>query len=407
MTTLLEDRLALAVRRYMPSQIEFPEDYWREARDALAEYDRARQQPAQESTQTGVSSAAGDDRVLMPRALTAENGAKAAMIGEFTTVYAFSNDVNVPVTVSWTTIKEIYAKAVEIFATPRAEPQPAQGGVGYSAGIKAAADWVRARHDAWFSENGYVDPDTNAVSFGTGSHAHAKEEYSCELTEIEEGIRALATSAENETMSTELYPQRICKGCGKPLLLENLGCDDGCPCNSNRAVNFRPADCSICSSDSCIKPAHLIVSIFDGEHRLSTTPAPAPVERVTDADVQPEYVELTDEQCYAFLRSAHDFNGMLRSVHRAGFDVAPGRANIAFANHYRKKAEEAIAESRARTQQKAQPVQGVLSLLIDAWRISAKDLHMHDERAAALENCADELEAALASPPNDAQESGR
>lgn len=47
----------------------------------------------------------------LPRKLTAENGAKALLIGEF-----FETGSYLPV--SWTTIKAIYAKIVEHFATP-------------------------------------------------------------------------------------------------------------------------------------------------------------------------------------------------------------------------------------------------------------------------------------------------
>ena len=73
------------------------------------------------------------DMVLMPRALTAENGAKALLLGEFTievdeprycecgeqdceecevTQMEFL-EPKFKVMVPWTTIKEIYAKAVE------------------------------------------------------------------------------------------------------------------------------------------------------------------------------------------------------------------------------------------------------------------------------------------------------
>lgn len=72
--------------------------------------------------------------VMMPRALTAENGAKAAMIGEFSIpvtvgcpscagigrscpVCNGSGAVRRSVDVPWTTIKEIYAKAVETLGT--------------------------------------------------------------------------------------------------------------------------------------------------------------------------------------------------------------------------------------------------------------------------------------------------
>ena len=54
----------------------------------------------------------------MPRALTAENGAKAAMIGEFWVDYEYTNEDGeehtIKVMVPWTTIKEIYEMAVEM-----------------------------------------------------------------------------------------------------------------------------------------------------------------------------------------------------------------------------------------------------------------------------------------------------
>lgn len=68
--------------------------------------------------------------VMMPRALTAENGAKAALIGEFSISFPMhcccdgeddcdicggSGEYMQPVNVPWTTIKEIYAAAVKHF----------------------------------------------------------------------------------------------------------------------------------------------------------------------------------------------------------------------------------------------------------------------------------------------------
>lgn len=72
-------------------------------------------------------------KILMPRELTAENGAKGALIGEFSVKFPMQcpfcrendnescdhcnntgqlfHEVNVP----WITIKEIYARAVECF----------------------------------------------------------------------------------------------------------------------------------------------------------------------------------------------------------------------------------------------------------------------------------------------------
>lgn len=74
--------------------------------------------------------------VMMPRHLTAENGAKAALMGEFIEwvdlpcpecadvgyeddchVCEGSEVVRQPVQVSWTTIKKIYDRAIEVLAT--------------------------------------------------------------------------------------------------------------------------------------------------------------------------------------------------------------------------------------------------------------------------------------------------
>ncbi len=63
--------------------------------------------------------------VIMPSHLTAENGAKAALIGEFHETFTYEyqdNDgvqmekVDVPVT--WSTIKKINEAAVKLLATP-------------------------------------------------------------------------------------------------------------------------------------------------------------------------------------------------------------------------------------------------------------------------------------------------
>src|SRR6185437_9790981 len=47
-----------------------------------------------------------------------------------------------------------------------------------------------------------------------------------------------------------------CNSCGKPLLMENLFVDDGCPCNSPRGGNFTPQPCALCELDCCVKPGH-------------------------------------------------------------------------------------------------------------------------------------------------------
>jgi hypothetical protein len=53
-----------------------------------------------------------------------------------------------------------------------------------------------------------------------------------------------------------------CNGCGAPLLLENLFCDDGCPCNTPRGVNFKPQPCDICCCGFCVKPGHRVLQLF-------------------------------------------------------------------------------------------------------------------------------------------------
>lgn len=80
--------------------------------------------------------------------------------------------------------KRIYA------AMLAAAPAPAMLN-GVEAGIEVAAKWVEARRDAFCEEYGRVDPSTNAMEFGRGAHAEAKEAYVGDLEEIIEGIRAL------------------------------------------------------------------------------------------------------------------------------------------------------------------------------------------------------------------------
>jgi hypothetical protein len=54
-----------------------------------------------------------DRRVVMPKTLTAENGAKAAFMCEFE--FRFGESM---VFVPWTTIKEIYKAAVKLLGEP-------------------------------------------------------------------------------------------------------------------------------------------------------------------------------------------------------------------------------------------------------------------------------------------------
>lgn len=52
-----------------------------------------------------------------------------------------------------------------------------------------------------------------------------------------------------------------CNGCGKPLLIENLYVEDGCPCNSMKGINFKPKPCRRCG-EACSRPGHRLVELF-------------------------------------------------------------------------------------------------------------------------------------------------
>lgn len=58
-------------------------------------------------------------------------------------------------------------------------------------GIEAAARWVDKRRQDFDSEHGSLDPETGALEFGRGALANRQEDYSNELAEIAEGLRAL------------------------------------------------------------------------------------------------------------------------------------------------------------------------------------------------------------------------
>ncbi|MGG8178068.1 hypothetical protein PGO67_18285 [Klebsiella aerogenes] len=90
--------------------------------------------------QTGNSPAIPDGYVMVPMRLTAENGAKGALSGEFSETKfvncpeCFGDDecetcdgsgrIGITVPVTWTTIKEIWAKGVEHFAAAPQEVKP-------------------------------------------------------------------------------------------------------------------------------------------------------------------------------------------------------------------------------------------------------------------------------------------
>lgn len=62
------------------------------------------------------------------------------------------------------------------------------------AGIEAAARWVDQRREDFYAEHGHTDPDTGAVEYGSGPNGQIALEYDLELSEIAEGIRALAAA---------------------------------------------------------------------------------------------------------------------------------------------------------------------------------------------------------------------
>lgn len=59
-------------------------------------------------------------------------------------------------------------------------------------GIELAAKWVDERREAYDREHGSIDLETGALEFGS----HVKAEYSAELFEIAEGIRAVTPPAQ-------------------------------------------------------------------------------------------------------------------------------------------------------------------------------------------------------------------
>jgi hypothetical protein len=93
-----------------------------------------------------------EDRVLLPRELTAENGAKYLLNGEFfeTHIDSFSltdEDIESKVPVQWSTIKEIYAKIVEHYANKIENP------LHVSEKPFTSDDWERIAKD--FKENAH------------------------------------------------------------------------------------------------------------------------------------------------------------------------------------------------------------------------------------------------------------
>lgn len=146
MTTLLEDRLAEALM-HMKACGDCAEDAWnaceggREALAALAEYDRARQQPAQPEIcgRCGKprSELCGDDFIPMPSPQPGVSSAAVDVVTEEMRM-AGLEAANLCIRVQsaagnikMTSVSDVDCEAIYLAmraATPRAEPQPAQGG---------------------------------------------------------------------------------------------------------------------------------------------------------------------------------------------------------------------------------------------------------------------------------------
>ena len=162
------------------------------------------------------------DRVLMPKALNAENSAKTALMGEFTfsvtmtcpqchpdepnpdcEVCAGSVEYEQPQTVPWTTIKKIYAAAVELLGVPALDEREAWYSAqemydflirrDYSAQIASElselwADSLNAARQRALTENATDEREIAARAIlDAVDHAHAE-------TAVNRGVGAISES---------------------------------------------------------------------------------------------------------------------------------------------------------------------------------------------------------------------
>lgn len=88
-----------------------------------------------------------DGFVLVPRELTAENGAKSALIGEFSETFDYMDDegdeCQAEIPVSWMTIKEIHKKMVKLFALADTSTHGAPSDAQFSADLADDAAMTR------------------------------------------------------------------------------------------------------------------------------------------------------------------------------------------------------------------------------------------------------------------------
>lgn len=65
----------------------------------------------------------------------------------------------------------------------------------YADGVRAAAAWLDGVRNEFCEEHGRIESDTNALTFGRGKHAEAKEEYVSTLEDLAAGIRNMLAAA--------------------------------------------------------------------------------------------------------------------------------------------------------------------------------------------------------------------
>ncbi|WP_186202407.1 hypothetical protein [Burkholderia gladioli] len=113
---------------------------------------------------------------------------------EVTALLAFASRIEdaeespIPVGVS---AAHVIRKAIALLTSPRA----AASGQGWREGVNAVAKMLEKKADDYANEFGSVDPDTNALEFGTGAHAEAKREYHWSLVELIEEVQAMLDAA--------------------------------------------------------------------------------------------------------------------------------------------------------------------------------------------------------------------
>lgn len=90
-------------------------------------------------------------------------------------------------------MREASIRIAKQIATLEASPDVAD----FARGVNAAISWVENRRHDYGNDYGRVNPNTNALEFGSSD----REEYYCELSEIEEGLRTLSVPKASKPVS--------------------------------------------------------------------------------------------------------------------------------------------------------------------------------------------------------------